>query len=228
VPPGYVPAPGAPGAPPGGWAPAPAKSSGNGCLKACLIVGIILVVLAVLGVVGMMLFARSLIEGVGVNPDGTLQECPYVSDAELDAALGRDADALPLSGLIGDIASGAVDARILPDADGCWMVAESPGLVGRIAVAEELDAAGTFRQIKADGAGAYTGPDVSGIGDEAFCTGAASGVGSGVLVRAGNRLVFVSLIDEDVAQDFQFTDDNVMYSPSACELSQRVAAAAMN
>jgi hypothetical protein len=225
-----VPGPAGAGVPPGAWNPqatAP-QSSGNGCLKACLIVGIILVVLGVVGVIGMMLFARSLLEGVGINPDGTLQECPYVSDSELDQAIGRDGYALPLSGLIGDIATGAVDERILPGADGCWIVAEQPSLIGRVAVVEAVDAGAQFASIREAGAGDYTGPAVTGLGDEAFCTGVASGVGSGVLVRAGNRLVFVSMFDQAMSDDFEFTGDNVMYSPATCELAQRVATAALN
>ena len=98
---------------------------------------------------------------------------------------------VPFSGIIGDFATGALDSRILPDADDCWIIAE-PSLFGRIAVAESLDAAGTFQQIRADGAGDYVGPDVPGFGDEAFCTGVGATAGSGILVRAGNRLVFVS------------------------------------
>ena len=227
-PPGWVPAAGA-GVPPGAWNPqAPPPKSGNGCLKACLIVGIILVVLGVLGIVGMMLFARSLFEGVGINPDGTLQDCPFLPDSELDQAIGRDGYALPLTGFIGDIATGAVDDRILQGADGCWIVAEQPSLVGRVAVVDAADASSQFAAIAAAGAGDYTGPAVAGFGDEAFCTGFASGLGSGVLVRVGNRLVFVSLFDENVSGDMTFTDDNVMYSPSTCELAQRVAAAALN
>jgi hypothetical protein len=186
---------------------------------------VILVVLGVIGVVGIMLFARSLVGDI-VGPDGQLAQCTYISDAELDDAIGRDGEALPSTGIIGDIATGALDRRILPDADGCWIVAQ-PSLFGRIAVEDSLDAAGSFQQIRAAGAGDYVGPDVAGFGDEAFCTGVGTTAGSGVLVRAGDRLVFVSLADAGLFEDLEFTDDNVMYSPSACELAQRVADAVL-
>ena len=53
-----------------------------------------------------------------------------------------------------------------------------------------------------------------GFGDEAFCTGVEATAGSGILVRAGDRLVFVSLADPGLFEDLEFTDDSVMYSPS--------------
>jgi hypothetical protein len=188
---------------------------------------VLLVVLGVIGIIGMMFFARSFVEGLGVNPDGSLKECPYLPDAELDAAIGRDGYALPLSGIIGQIATESVDARILPKADGCWIVSEEPPLIGRVAVVDSGDAATQFATIKATGEGDYTGPAVSGLGDEAFCTGMSTGIGSGVLVRQGNRLVFVSLVDQGLASDLEF-DEDVPYSPSTCALAQRVAAAALN
>jgi hypothetical protein len=206
--------------PPGAWNPQPAPSSGNGCLKACLIVGIILVVLGVVGVIGLTMLGNALVGGI-VGPDGELAECTYISDAELDAAIGRDGEALPESGLIGEIMKQMLDTRILPDAPGCWITANE--LVGRIAV-QDGNAAATFAAVKASGAGEYTGPDVTGFGDEAFCTGVAATAGSGVLVRSGDRIVFVSLADPTLFGDLTFTDDAVMYSPSACELAQRVAA----
>jgi hypothetical protein len=187
---------------------------------------VVLVVLAILGMVALTMLGNALVGGI-VGPDGQLAECSLVSDGELDAALGRDAEALPSGGLIGEIATGALDTRILPDAQDCWIVAE-PSLFGRIAVQDDANAAATFAEIKAEGAGEYVGPDVDGIGNEAFCTGVGSIAGSGVFVRFGNRLVFVSLVDQGLFEDLQFTDDSVMYSPSACELAQRVAAAVAN
>jgi hypothetical protein len=177
------------------------------------------VVLGVIATIGLMMLGNALVGGV-VGPDGQLAECQYISDDELDAAIGRDGEALPSSGLLGELVEGMLDNRILTDAPGCWITADE--LVGRIAV-QDGNAAATFASLKAEGAGEYTGPDVAGFGEEAFCTGMATAAGSGVLVRAGDRLVFVSLADPNLFGDLQITDDQVLYSPSACQLAQQVA-----
>jgi hypothetical protein len=203
-----------------GWAPPPAKTGGNGCLKACLIVAAIGVVLAILGVAGLVFLGGRLAEGI-VNPDGSLKSCPLITNQQLSDALGRDAEAFPLSG-IWDATMGAVlDKRVLKDAEACWIAvgtrvttgATSDTATGRLAGVTGGDAAGTYRQEKDRATqGGYFAGDASGIGDEAFCTGVSSMGSAGVLVRSGNQLVYVSLLTADVSG-----------SSDACVAAQAIA-----
>jgi hypothetical protein len=204
--PGWGPTgPGAPGGPPVGWAPAPAKSGGNGCLKGCLIVGAIGVVLVIVAIVGLVFAAGKLTEGM-VNPDGTLKSCTLISDQDLSEALDADAQALPLDGIWDATMGNVLDKRVLKDAEDCWIAvgsgvstsATADAATGRLAASSGGDASGAFRQEKEkanrDG---YFASDVSGLGDEAFCTALSEMGSAGVLVRSGDRLAYVSLVTAD-------------------------------
>ena len=204
--PGWGPTgPGAPGGPPVGWAPAPVKSGGNGCLKGCLIVGAIGVVLVILAVVGLVFAAGKLTQGM-VNPDGTLKSCTLISDQALSEALDADVQALPLDGIWDATMGNVLDKRVLKDAEDCWIAvgsgvstsATADAATGRLAASSGGDASGAFRQEKekANRDGYFAG-DVSGLGDEAFCTALSEMGSAGVLVRSGDRLAYVSLVAAD-------------------------------
>ena len=201
--PGWAPGgPGAPGGPPVGWAPAPAKSGGNGCLKGCLIAGAILVVIGIIAVAG-LIFLGGQIAGDIVEPDGSLKACPLISNERLSDALDTEVQALPLVGIWDTIMGSFLDKRALPDAEDCWIAygsdtstsATTDSATGRLARSVGGDASGAFRQEKEkanrDG---YFAADVSGLGDEAFCTSVSEIGWVGVLARSGDRLVYVSLI----------------------------------
>ena len=192
----------APGGPPVGWAPAPAKSGGNGCLKGCLIAGAILVVIGIIAVAG-LIFLTGQIAGDIVEPDGSLKACPLISNERLSDALDTEVQALPLVGIWDTIMGSFLDKRALPDAEDCWIAygsdtstsATTDSATGRLARSVGGDASGAFRQEKEkanrDG---YFAADVSGLGDEAFCTSVSEIGWVGVLARSGDRLVYVSLI----------------------------------
>jgi hypothetical protein len=194
--------PGAPGGPPVGWAPAPASSSGNGCLKGCLIIGAILVVIGIIAVAGLV-FLGGQLAGDIVEPDGSLKACPLISNERLSDALDTEVQALPLVGIWDTIMGSFLDRRALPDAEDCWIAygsdtstsATTDSATGRLARSSGGDASGAFRQEKekANRDGYFAG-DVSGLGDEAFCTGVSEIGWAGVLARSGDRLVYVSLI----------------------------------
>ncbi len=191
----WAPPPGTP--PAGSWNPQPA-SSGNGCLKACLIVGGILVVLAILGVIGIGILGASFANDIGINLDGTAKTCELVSDDDLAQVLGSDSQALPIGG-IADATIGQVvlDKRVIPDAPDCWIVgASETSTTGRVARQDGGDAAGEFQGARrtAQEQG-YLDGDVTGLGDEAFCTAFSEFGAAGILVRSGSSLVYVSLID---------------------------------
>ncbi len=222
------------GAPPpqAGWNPAPpAKSSGNGCLKGCLIIGGILLVLAIIVVVGISILGARIAGDMGIGANGQLKECSYVSNSDLETVLGKDATALPISGIADATIGLALDKRVLKDAGNCLIGSGSnsgtstdSGAFGRIAKYSGGDSSSKFdAEKKAADTGGYLGDSVSGLGDQAFCTAPSTGSGAaeiypgvGVLVRKGNDLVYVSMLDASpIASDGNFA--------TTCELAQKVA-----
>src|SRR3954452_10482840 len=234
--PGWAPVSGAPGgtAGPGTWNPAPASSSGNGCLKGCIIIAVILAVVAVILLAAAFFFFRQVASDIGVNPDtGEVRECPLISNDELNVVFGGDgAQALPLGGVFGQTVGRFLDNRALKDASACWILGSgtSTTVTGRIAATDAVNASGDYQAAKAAAqAGKYYGGDVSGYGDEAFCTGV-SDVGSfGILVRSGGRLAYVSLLNPPSGPigDWQTSDDGVTTSPDTCALAGSIANAVL-
>jgi hypothetical protein len=226
---GWGPAPGTPGAPPPGvWNPQPAQS-GNGCLKACLIVGVVIVVLGIIGIIGISVVGLRFAQDLGVNSDGTMRACELLSNEDLGAALGSEAQALPMGSLVDNTVGRVLDRRALPDAPDCWIVSSSAtSVTGRLARQDGGDASGDFQLARqAAEAGGYFAGDASGVGDEAFCTGMSEAGSFGILVRAGGNLAYVSLFDPTaMADDARQTDANgVIVSPEMCAQAGAVALA---
>ena len=226
--PGWGAQPGTPGAPQGwvsptevpaawgaaspsaqvGWDRPPAGN--NGCLRACLIVGGILVVLVIVGGIALSIFVSQLVEQVQENPDAILGgECELVTSAEVSDALGEDVEVLALEGFVDGTMGAILDKRLLPDATDCYVVSPG-GTTGRIA-AVDSDAETVFRNSRADAEASFLYGDVDGIGDEAFCTTIDQQGSGGVMVRFDERVVYVSL----VAESFDDT--------SVCETAQAIA-----
>jgi hypothetical protein len=195
---GWASQPGAPGAPPAGaWNPQPAASTGNGCLKGCLIVGGILLALGIILVIVVSVLGLKFVSDVGINADGSVKACTLISNSDLAAVLGTEAQAIPLSGIADATIGQVLDRRILKDAPGCWAFGAGKGSVtGRLAQQDGGDAPGDFRAAHdAAAAAGYLAATVNGLGDEAFCTSRSQTGSAGVLVRSGSRLVYVSLIN---------------------------------
>ncbi len=231
---GWAGGPGGP--PPGTWAPQPAKS-GNGCLKACLVVGVIVVILGILLVIAISIFGAKVIEGIGVNPDGSLKSCELISADEVHSLLGPDAEALPMGGIIDATIGQVLDQRILKDAPDCWIVGsgdttgvDTNGTTGRLALQDGGDTSGDFARYKqAAQDGGYFAGDVSGYGDQAFCTTASEAGSFGILVRSGSRLAYVSLIDPAaLAGAVQAGANGEITSPEACAHAGEIAKAMLN
>ena len=162
---------------------------------------------------------------MGIDPaTGTLTECSFVSSADVSDALDGEAEALPLGGIVDATVGQILDKRVIPDAEDCWIAGDNTA-TGRIARQSGGDASGAFRSAKAAAtAGAYFAGDVSGLGDEAFCTGMSEAASFGVLARRGDTLVYVSLIDPNLAgSGYQTNDAGVTTSPETCSLAQQVA-----
>ena len=209
------------------WNPAPAKSSGNGCLKACLIVGAILVVLFFIAVAGIVFLGNQIIKSVPIDEQGNLQACPFVSNDQLSGVLGSGTEAVPLTGFFDATIGIILDKRVMPDDEDCWITADGSTGTGRIARYQGSDAGAKFlaekqaaqptsqdqgNGVTLENPGYFAG-DVSGVGDEAFCTDFSSALMEGVLVRQGDTLVYVSL---------QGGTDS---AESTCQQAQRVAQA---
>jgi hypothetical protein len=207
------------------WNPAPATSSGNGCLRACLIVGAILVVLFFIAVAGLVFIGNQIIKSVPVDEQGNLQACPFVSDEQLSSVLGAGTKAVPLQGVFDATIGIILDKRVMPDDEDCWITSDGSTGTGRIARYQGSDAAAKFQaerqaaqptsQDQGNGLTlenpGYFASDVSGVGDEAFCTDYSSALMEGALVRQGDTLVYVSLQGGTDA------------AASTCEQAQQVA-----
>ena len=192
LPPGQVPG----GTAPPGWNPQPvAPSNNNGCLKACLIVGVLLVILFFIGVAAVVFLGNQVVQSIGVDPEGNLETCPFVSDEELSAVLGSGTQALPLQGFFDATIGLILDKRVMPDEEDCWITSDGTNGTGRIARYQGPEAAAKFQAEKQraqptsedQGGGVtienagYFGGDLTGFGDEAFCTGVSNAIMSGVL-----------------------------------------------
>jgi hypothetical protein len=226
---GWAPGPGVPGGPPASWAPEPARS-GNGCLKACLIVGGILVALFIVLGIAMAAFGIKFAQDMGFNTDGTRKSCDLITDDQLAQVMGGAPTAMPLGGLVDATMGQVLDKRVLADAPDCWLVEGSgSGVTGRLAMEDSTNAAGSFAREKegaqSGGYLAYETTGSDGPGDESFCTGVSEALSVGVLVRSGNRLAYVSLMDgRAAATDLETTADGVSTSPAMCDLAAQIAA----
>ena len=123
-----------------------------------------------------------------------------------------------------------LDKRVLATAQSCWILeaGQTTSGTGRIARYQGGDASDKFateHQAAIDGD--YLAADVSGVGDQAFCTGISVEGMTGVLVRKGSTRVYVSFLDATYAagQDTTTGPGGADYSPAACKLAENVAAA---
>ncbi len=164
---GAPPAPGmAAGVPPAGagappnWNPAPAAPSGsNGCLKACLIIGAILVVLFFIAAAGIVFLGNQIIKSVPVDSEGNLASCAIVSDADLSTVLGSGTQAIPLEGVFDTLLGLVLDKRVIPDAEDCFLSSDKGNSgTGRIARYTGSDAAGDLPAGTPEGPADLRGP----------------------------------------------------------------------
>jgi hypothetical protein len=208
------------GVPPGaatGWgsgkAPPPPETTGaSGCMK----LGVILLVAAVVALLAFAFIISQLFSNfannLGGNGDGTAGganggDCSFLSDADARTIFGGNADAIDLSGLYDASIGLIIDKRVLSNAPDCWVTEGDKAYIARIALYQGGDASSLFQAEKTaaepttddQGGGVsienpgYLAGEVPGLGDEAFCTDISPAIMAGVLVRQGDRLVYVSV-----------------------------------
>ena len=190
----------------GGAAPPPPEPSGiSGCMKLLIVV----LVLAVVAVIVFVALAGALFSNVASNlgaAGGADDNCVFLSDEDARTVFGGNADAIELAGLYDASIGLIIDKRALANAPDCWVTEGAKAYIAQIAVYQGGDAASVFATERADqptsedqGDGVtienpgYLGADVSGLGDEAFCTDISPAIMAGVLVRQGDRVVYVSV-----------------------------------
>src|SRR5262249_36582133 len=142
VPPGAVP-PGA-GAPPD-WNPQPKPPSNNGCLQACLIVGVLLAILFFIGIAALVSIGNRVVGSIAVGAEGNLQPCPFVTNDELSTVLGSGTEAIPLQGFFDATLGLILDKRVMADDEDCWITSDGQNGTGRIAYYQGPDAAAKFQ-----------------------------------------------------------------------------------
>jgi hypothetical protein len=184
-------------------------------------------------VVAFVAFAGMLVNNLTGNlgdGDGALGgECAFLSDADAKTVFGGNADAFDLSGLADASIGLIIDKRVLPNAPDCWITDGDRAYIARIARYQGSDASSVFTAAfnaslpssQDQGGGVtienpgYFGGEVSGVGDEAFCTDLSAAIMAGVLVRQGDRVVYVSV---GSANENQPAD-----APALCGFAQEVA-----
>ncbi len=230
-----------PGAQPGYVPPVPAKKSNKGCMTVLIVFLVLGLLAGIAAVVGIAWLGNKVDSGDAFGKT----TCDFVSEKDVSDAMGGKYDLIQLGGLTA-IATPALDARVLADGKTCWATPNGTGTgsVVRIARLETGDAANRFQQELAKAKGTtqdkgnglsvstegYLNKELSGVGDQAFCTTTDLAGSSGVLVRNGDKLVYVSVgmdsastpsIDLNAAQNGQVKFGN---DDKNCEVAQKIAA----
>lgn len=234
---GQQPAPGPPGpvvptAPMVTPAPPPAN---KGLSRGCLISIIVVAVVLVLGVGGCFVAVGV----VGKKASDSLEDaftekpCTIITSKQASDVLGSDYEAVQVKG-VNTIMNIALDTRVLPDADACWVrlsddtedgytirVAQQGG--GSSKFAKELENAKGTTEDAGGGlsleSSSYFSKMVEGVGDEAFCTSSDFVGSSGVLVRDGDTLTYVSGAAQSSSDESIPTIDD----DANCDLAVKVA-----
>jgi hypothetical protein len=211
----------------------------NGCaIAALVVVGLFVVGGLVVALLGGLVFHRV---SKNLERNLTAQDCPILSTDKARELFGPNAEAstIPLSGLVAPV----FDNRVLADSASCWVTDADNERTIVLYHREGGDAHGRYRQehdaaqptsedrgngLSVENEG-YFDKDVSGLGDEAFCTASSLSGATGVLVRHGDRLVYVSVQpgpDEfDPADLGTKPDSMVITNGKLCDEAQRAARA---
>ena len=176
---------------------------------------------------------------LGNNPNGIGADCPFLSDQAARDLVGGNADASDFSGLFEATLGLVIDRRALPDAPDCVItdgektylvrIAKSDGNGPAVYAKEKANAQPTSQDqgggVTLENPG-YFGGDVSGVGDEAFCTGLSNAIMAGVVARKGDTVVAVSVGPPSEGQQTVPDMENVggvTTAPGLCKLAGDIA-----
>ncbi len=227
----------APGGPYGG--PPPKKSGMPGWLKAILIIGGVLIV----GVGGCTVVVGTILSRkISSTSMDLAAGCEFLSASTATSALGSGQGLIPLKGLA-KLAGVALDNRVLSGAPSCLLspTDTKSGYTGRVARLQSADAAKLFKTevdkshgTKVDKGGGltvesegYYGSAVE-VGDEAFCTTGGMPPSSGILIRKGDTLVYVSLLPTQPQLDDVSNGGLTTVETTNCEVAQKLAKAILS
>jgi hypothetical protein len=217
-------------------APGAKKSGMPGWAKVVLILGGILVVLVGGCTVAVGVFANK------VSNDLT-KGCSFLSTADAKKAFGTDVQTLQLGGFT-KLANAALDTRVLRDAPSCIVTPGKNSKIGlsRVAKLDSSDAKATFAKELTNAKGVssdqgngltvssdtYLSEEAVSLGDEAFCTTSILTGSSGVLVRKGNSLVYVSVAATTAQAENVSNTGLGDIQTTNCNVAQKVAKAVLN
>jgi hypothetical protein len=228
--------------------PPPPKSSNKGCLIALIVVLVLFVGAGAAAMIGLGWLGSKVEKAAESGDLFGKDSCDFIATGDIEGVLGGKYSIIQLGGLT-EIATPALDARVLPDGKTCWASPESTssnqsGRTVRLARLQTNDAEARYKQeltqakgVKQDRGGgmtvesqSYLNKEVN-FGDEAFCTTGDFTGSSGVLVRRGDTLIYVSMFGDLEMQDspdisigsengaIKFGSDD-----EHCELAQKIAA----
>jgi hypothetical protein len=219
----------------------------SGCMKLLLVVGVLAIVAVFLLLFVLNSFIGNLTgnlgggDGDGGGLDGN---CAFLSDGDARNVFGGNADAIELSGLYDASIGLIIDKRALANAPDCWVTEGENAYIARIALHQGGDAGAVFaaereaaEPVTEDQGGGisvtregYNAGPVSGLGDEAFCTGISPAIMAGVLVRQGDKVVYVSVgpANENEPPAMVPNEDGVIAAPELCDFAQVVAREILN
>ena len=138
--------------------------------------------------------------------------CSFITDDQASEALGLTVSAESGDSALGSLLGIIRDSRLLADQPYCFVSSEDSGTQAWVSLYEGNDAQAVFAGAEdaadgqvvsssSDASGSlsvetdpFRGEDVDGLGDEAFCTDPGATVSGGVLARAGDRVVYVSIM----------------------------------
>jgi hypothetical protein len=209
-------------------------------MSGCAIVALVIVGLLVVGGVGVAVLAGVVFHKVAKTAEKNLvpHDCPVLSNAKARKLFGPNAEAstIPLSGLVAPV----FDNRVLADSGSCWVTNgdDQPTIIlyhreggdAHARYEKEHDAAQPVSEDRGNGITVsnegYFGKDVADLGDEAFCTGSSLSGATGVLVRKGDHLLYVSILpgpDFDPSQLGINPDNGVITNDTVCAAAQKAA-----
>ncbi|MEX0667833.1 MAG: hypothetical protein WD313_05835, partial [Acidimicrobiia bacterium] len=218
---------------------APPRQGMSGCAKAAIIGGVV-AVLGVIAVLAVVFFGLSRFVDDIDDQLTTSDSCEFITDAEASDALGVSVSVETGDSGLGTILGIIRDTRLLADEPFCFISSDDSSTQAWVSLYEGGDAEAVFTNAEdvadgqvvsssSDASGSisvesdpFRGEDVSGLGDEAFCTDAGFTIFGGVLARAADRVVYVSVLP---LADNQRSD---VFDGSLCERAVPLARAVLD